>query len=295
MNTKNNRQLLKNLEIAVKRENSEEIAEILAKLPDVEPPISTEEFIKKIKQTTRKERTHMKIYPTVKTAAAAAAVTALFCATAFAAVEAYKQYTFMKDNTYVTVTSNEELSEEEAEKLADDAVKDFEKAKEDAANYSGEGETPESVGTYETFETVEEIEEAYNIKIATPTAAPDIALSDITGSVMSYSDAGNETTAWLTYGDPDEKAYFITFTEYSFEGGAITSVTGADAAPTGETYTSETGFTYDILNDSDEETERTAKIYITGINNRQYAIGFVGFDDAEAETVVNSIDLSLYK
>ena len=189
----------------------------------------------------------------------------------------------MKDDNYVTVTSNGELSKEEAEKLADDAV--------------NENAVPDDTNTakMDVFETVEDAEKEYDMDVIMPDKMPELKLSEVTGTKMYAGENSSVSTIWATYGDTNEKAFALTVTRNDFsDADDVTHISGSDAEGAGDKFVSEQGYTFDKLSDTDEESGKTAEIMTANVGQYEYAMVFLGFDESEMEDIVNSVDLSEY-
>lgn len=283
MNAKNNDiETRKKLDRAIECGNMEEIKSIMESIPDCEPEIDVKEFTAKIKNKCTGEVNTMKKRISVKAAAVVAAVVAV-TGVSVGAATLLQQFTFMKDGNYVTVTSNGELSKEEAEKLADDTV--------------NENVVPDDTNTakMDVFETVEDAEKEYDMDVVIPDKMPELKLSEVTGTKMYAGEDSSVSTIWATYGDTNEKAFALTVTRNDFaDADDITNITKSDAEGTGDKFVSEQGYMFDKLRDTDEESGKTAEAMTTNIGQYEYSMVFFGFDESEMEDIVNSVDLSEY-
>ena len=283
MNAKNNDiETRKKLDRAIEDGNMEEIKNIMESIPDCEPEIDVREFTAKIKNKCAGEVNTMKKRISVKAAAVVAAVVAV-TGVSVGAATLLQQFTFMKDDNYVTVTSNGELSKEEAEKLADDAV--------------NENAVPDDTNTakMDVFETVEDAEKEYDMDVIMPDKMHELKLSEVTGTKMYAGENSSVSTIWATYGDTNEKAFALTVTRNDFsDADDVTHISGSDAEGAGDKFVSEQGYTFDKLSDTDEESGKTAEIMTANVGQYEYAMVFLGFDESEMEDIVNSVDLSEY-
>lgn len=195
----------------------------------------------------------------------------------------FKTFTFNENGKFVSVTANSDISEEEAARLAKEAVND--------------NVMPNDENTVkpESYNTIKDAEEAYNMKIAMPAVKPDLGLESVEGSISYISENSSTATIWATYGNIDEKAYGLTVTKKDFNDDDITDILSTDAETTGDKFVSDKGYEFDVLNEIDETSGRSARIFVTYVGDYEYSIYFVNFDDAEIEDVVNSIDLREYK
>lgn len=274
---------LKKLNKAIEAENMEDIENIMKDIPNIEPDIDVREFSNLVKNKCHKEANNMKRKLSMKIFVAVAAVVTITCVSVGAAT-LLSQFTFFKDGNYVTVTSNENLEEKEAEKLADEVLE--EEVKSDETTIAKE----------DVFNTINEAEEAYNMKVIMPENMPKLNLSELRGTQFYVGDNSNSSTIWATYGDADTKAFGLTVTKNDFNNSDdVTSISKTDAEGSGEKYNSLKGYSFNKLYDRDDTSNRTAEIYTISIGNYEYNMIFFGFDENEIENVVNSVDLKEYE
>lgn len=287
MNTKNRDiEIRKELDKAIEAGDMEKINNIMQNIPDCQPETNVNDFIDNIRHKCAGEVKTMKKKISTRIAIAAAAIVAV-TGVSVSAAALLKQFSFFKDGNYVTVSSNSDLSEEEAKKLAEDAVNDIDV-------------TPNEHNTAkpEVFENIQSAEKTYDMNIIMPEKMPDLKLSDITGSQMYTGENSSISTVWLNYGDFEKggKGFGLTVTRNNFaDGDEITSIDSSDAVKDGEEFTSEKGYSFNVLKDSDEESGRTAKIMTANVGEYEYSMVFFGFNDSEINDIVNSVDLSQYK
>lgn len=283
MDTKNNIEIRKSIDRAIENGNIKEIQSIINNIPDCEPEMPVNDFIKSIKEKcVIKEDYNMKSKFSMKVLIAVAAVAVIGCVSVGAAT-IFKSFTFNENGKFVSVTTNNDISEEEAAKLAKEAAND--------------NVVPSDENTVEpeSFKTIEDAEKAYDMKIALPDVKPDLSLESVEGSIRYIFEDSSTATIWATYGNIDEKAYGLTVTKKDYNDEDITDILSTDAEVTGDKFVSDKGYEFDILNEIDEASDRSAKIFMTYVGNYEYCIYFVNFDDTEIEDVVNSIDLGEYK
>lgn len=279
-------ELRKELEKAIETGDMEKINNIMNNIPDCQPKTNVNDFIKEVRHNCAGEVKTMKKKISVKIAIAAAAVLAV-SGVSVGAATLLKQFTFFKNDQYVTVSSNSDLSEKEADKLAEDTVNNLDVS-------------PNEHNTVkpEVFENIQAAEKAYDMNIIMPEKMPALNLSDITGSQMYTGENSNMSNVWINYGDPekDKKAFGLTVTRNNFaDGDKITSISSSDAIKDGEGFTSDKGYSFNILKESDEERGITAKIMTTTVGEYEYSMVFFGFNDNEINDIVNSVDLSQYE
>ena len=285
MDTKNNIEIRKSIDRAIEKGNMREIQGIMSNIPDCEPKMPVNDFIKSVKEKcVIKEDNNMKSKFSMKALIAVAAVAVIGCVSVGAAT-VFKTFTFNENGRFVSVTANNDISEEEAARLANKEVENIENV------IPNEGNTPE----YDEFNSIKEAEKTYDMTVILPDKKPELDLSEVKGLETYFSENSSTATIWTTYGNPDEKAYGLTVTKKNFADEDITDILSTDAEVTGDKFVSNKGYEFDILNEIDEATGKSVKIFVTYIGNYEYAINFVNFDDDEIENVVNSIDLGEYK
>lgn len=283
MDTKNNIEIRKSIDKAIEKGNMREIEGIMSNIPDCEPKMSVNDFIKSVKEKcVIKEDNNMKSKFSTKALIAVAAVAVIGCVSVGAAT-VFKTFTFNENGKFVSVTANNDISEKEAARLANEAANG--------------NVVPNNENTVKpiSFETVEDAEKTYDMTVILPNKKPDLDLSMVQGQKAYFAENSSQTTIWAVYGDADKKAYGLTVTKKNYDDEDITDILSTDAEVTGDKFVSDNGYSFDVLIDSDEATGRSAKIFLTYVGNYEYAINFVNFDDDEIEDVVNSIDLGEYK
>lgn len=256
-------------------------------LDNFEPDISFEEpelFADKIKQNVKGDVIDMKKkFKFTKFGVIAAVVAVISCASVSAAY-ILNTYTVEKDGTLYSVTSDQEIGKDELQNMVDEAA-DFDKSEGTAV--------PEN--EYEKFESIADAEKQYDMKILTPEVLPDLKLESITGLQTVDDEKYGRSTVWLEYGDTEDKAFGITVAKKNLREGE-TSISGAEFdAGTLSEYKSPKGYDFKILNESDEDGSHTAKIAYAAAGKYEYALIFMGFDEAEINKVIDSLDLSEYK
>ncbi len=276
MDTKNNIETRKKVDRLVEEGKIDEVTAILRNVTDCQPSIPVDEFMRNVREDSNMKS---KFSKRILIVAAICAVTSV----SVGAATLLKQFTFNENGKFVTVTANNDISEEEAARLAKEVAND--------------NVVPNAENTIEpeSFKTIEEAEKAYDMKIALPDVKPALSLESVEGSISYISENSSTATIWATYGNIDEKAYGLTVTKKDFNDEDITDILSTDAEVTGDKFVSDKGYEFDVLNEIDEESDRSAKIFMTYVGNYEYCIYFTNFDDTEIENVVNSIDLGEYK
>lgn len=268
-----------NLDRAIEKGNIDKVNSILNDINiNDEPDLSLEDLITKCES----EENSMKKRVSSKVLILAASI-AVIAAVSVGAATILKQYNFSHNDNYVTVTSNGDLSKDEAKELADDALADNTLPNDN------------NVVKPDNFKNITEAEKKYDMQVILPKKMPELNLSEVQGSQM-YIDSNNmESTIWATYGDVNKKAFGMTVVKYDYKDNDVTSTLKTDAQSSGESFTSDYGYIFDELKESDESSERTAQIYSTTVGNYNYSMVFMGFDNREIKDIVNSTNLDDYK
>lgn len=276
MDTKNNIEIRKKVDRLIEEGKIDEVTAILRNVTDCQPSIPVDEFMRNVREDSNMKS---KFSKRILIVAAICAVTSV----SVGAATLLKQFTFNENGKFVTVTANNDISEEEAARLAKELAND--------------NVVPNAENTIEpeSFKTIEEAEKAYDMKIALPDVKPALSLESVEGSISYISENSSTATIWAAYGNIDEKAYGLTVTKKDFNDEDITDILSTDAEVTGDKFVSDKGYEFDVLNEIDEESDRSAKIFMTYVGKYEYCIYFTNFDDTEIENVVNSIDLGEYK
>lgn len=276
MDTKNNIEIRKKVDRLIEEGKIDKVTTILRDVTDCQPSIPVDEFMRNVREDSNMKS---KFSKRILIVAAACAVTSV----SVGAATLLKQFTFNENGKFVTVTTNNDISEEEAARLAMEGAID--------------NVVPSDENTVEpeSFSTIEAAEKAYDMKIVLPDVKPALSLESVEGSISYLSENSSTAAIWATYGNIDEKAYGLTVTKKDFNDEDITDILSTDAEVTGDKFVSDKGYEFDVLNEIDETLERSAKIFVTYVGDYEYSIYFVNFDDAEIEDVVNSIDLGEYK
>ncbi len=283
MYAKNNIKIRQDLDRAIEEGNMEDIKNMLERIPDCTPPMSAGELADSI-MSDDKEVRPMKNKIPARVLLVASVIAVIACASVSAG-SLLKHYVFEKDGYYVKVeTNNSNLSEDEANKLAEERLK--------ASKETEPSE--ENILKPQTFATVEEAEKALDMDIVMPKHMPGLELKEISGAKTHLSEKSSKSSVWLTYGDTESKAFGLTVTKADYNDEYVEGTLITDSKVTGEEFVTDKGIKYDILTDTDETGEKTAYIYVTNAGRYEYAMDFYGFDKTEMESIVNSADISEY-
>lgn len=197
-------------------------------------------------------------------------------------------FSFLSDDKYVTIRTTEDITEDEAKARAES---------DDTAPSAPENAvTPEQ--TEYQFESVEQARETMDMEIPFPADLPAMRFESGQGLSLALDTDGSEKRmVWLTYADDQQRMFGITVSRALFKPGVPhSSITTSDADPSSMgTYHSKSGFAYNTITESDDSGEKTAHIATTMIGEYDYALVFVGFEQAEREAIIDSVDLSGYQ
>lgn len=197
--------------------------------------------------------------------------------TAVYGTDILKRFEFFNDDTTVQVRTNQNVSEEEAERLAKEAQEDYDSS--DRENLTIE--TTENI-----YSSIEEVTENTGVEIVLPSYVPDDFQM---GKDISVYDTFNDNyNIYITYNskEKEDRLFGVTIiTQNQPEDSTVVTVT--DAVQEGE-YETPSGTKYTIL-DEDGMTIAT-----TSINNIEYSLLFVGVNEKEMHKVINSADLIEY-
>lgn len=279
--------ILRELDAAIDGMDLDGIDRNLTRLTALEPhKIEAEDvklFAARIKQLDKERNYKMKNGKTIRIVLVAAAILTVTSIGVYAS-GVLNRFTFADGDRITTVQTTESMTEAEAQKLVDDAKSD-----------STEGASEAESENY-TFKTVEEAENKLDTKIAVPAKMPEFKLTEMTGQSVKWGDGMESRTVWALYGSPDSKAVGITVDkrivkpDSEFTSIAISDM---DENSMGE-YKSKSGRIYTMYSESDDSGEKTARIARTVIGNYEYALVFVGFEEAEMHEIIDSADLSVY-
>jgi hypothetical protein len=289
---KSRQEILKGLEAAIDSADMRGIDSGLESLASVEPETITPEdvnlFSARILKLSEEKQPMKHLGKTARVAVAVAAVL-LMGVTVYAAVT-MNLFSFQSGEKYVSIRTTDSMTPEEAQAFAEE--NQAARPEEDAVNVINGEDFP-----LQEFASVAEAEAGMDMIIPLPAAMPDLEFSRATGQSYTFREGYGSRTVWLEYGSVETgRAFALTVSrEVVAEGEDITSYSEQDIDEGSlSSYTSKTGVKYDTLTESDETGERTAHIANAMIGEYDYAVVFFGFEEAERQQILDSIDLSAY-
>ncbi|MCM1992225.1 hypothetical protein [Oceanirhabdus seepicola] len=270
------------LDKAIDNMDVTEIERQLAKLSEGEGlPFEIEDskiFAKRIIKQSKKGRMSMrKNIKKFGTVAACLVLTITIGVTAAYATGLFKNFKFYNEKTTVEIRTNQNISEEDAERLAKEAEEDYNSP-------STEGTSVNA--TEKIFSSIEEVEESIGIKIIIPSDIPvDFQMEK---DIKVYDSFNNNYNIYLTYVSKEKENRLMgvtIITQDQSEDSTVVTVT--DAVYKAE-YKTPAGTKYSILKEDE------GIIATTDTNNLQYALIFMGVSEEEMHKVIDSVDLSGY-
>ena len=217
----------------------------------------------------------------------AAALAAALGVTVYAAVNLHL-LSFSSGTRYVTMRTNQAMTEQEAQALVRDDLRE----RSDAPDGNSAVLAPQ-----QSFQSVEEAEAAMDMTLILPSAMPEVKMDSIKGQSL-YNEAGYQNnTVWIVCSGPGGRMLGVTTTrEVVPEGAPLTSYTLHEFDEGSEgSYRSKSGVTFTTLTESDGTGERTAQIATVLLGEYEYSLVFVGFEPQEWQKIVDSADLSPYQ
>ena len=217
----------------------------------------------------------------------AAALAAVLGVTVYAAVNLHL-LSFSSGTRYVTMRTNQAMTEQEAQALVRDDLRE----RSDAPDGNSAVLAPQ-----QSFQSVEEAEAAMDMTLILPSAMPEMKMDSIEGQSL-YNEAGYQNnTVWIVCSGPGGRMLGVTTTrEVVPEGAPLTSYTLHEFDEGSEgSYRSKSGVTFTTLTESDGTGERTAQIATVLLGEYEYSLVFVGFEPQEWQKIVDSADLSPYQ
>lgn len=249
-------------------------------------PENAKHFAARLQKMNKEKNSMMRLNRPVRIAIVAAAVM-LMGLTVYAAT-ALNLFNFQQGNKFVTMRTTENMTEQEAKEYVGENV--------DASVPDGAIISRPDTQEF-TFDTVEQAQETLGMKIAMPSALPDMKLESADGTIARFGDDKETRTLWLNYSDEQGRIFGITaIREVIKPGTAVTGYTlhDIDDGSLGK-YKSKSGTEYTVLTESDETGEKTAHIATVMIGEYEYALVFFGFEEGERQEIIDSTDLSIYK
>lgn len=234
-------------------------------------------FAARIKKMNKENVKMMKPRKYIKVAVVAAAI--MTTGLTVYAANALNVFSFVQDNKFVTVRTNESITDAEGNQIQVQINPDAPKHREYIV--------PESQKEY-SFDTVAQAENELDIKLTLPSVAAQMELESATGQITKY-DHSESRFAWLKYTDTQERKIEITNTKIIDESD-ITSISeyefGEDSLGT---YKNKFNVEFTLFTDTDKT------IYIVAIGEYEYSISFTGYNENEQKEIVETLNLSEYK
>lgn len=217
----------------------------------------------------------------------AAALAAALGVTVYAAVNLHL-LSFSSGTRYVTMRTNQAMTEQEAQALVRDDLQE----RSDAPDGNSAVLAPQ-----QSFQSVEEAEAAMNMTLILPSAMPEVKMDSIKGQSLYNEASYQNNTVWIVCSGPGGRMLGVTTTrEVVPEGAPLTSYTLHEFDEGSEgSYRSKSGVTFTTLTESDGTGERTAQIATVLLGEYEYSLVFVGFEPQEWQKIVDSADLSPYQ
>jgi len=213
----------------------------------------------------------------IGTVAACLVLTITIGVTAAYATGLFKNFKFYNEKTTVEIRTNQNISEEEAERLAKEAEEDYNSP-------STEGTSVNA--TEKIFSSIEEVEESIGIKIILPSDIPvDFQMEK---DIKVYDSFNNNYNIYLTYVSKEKENRLLGVTIITQEQPEDSTIVTVTDLVYKEEYKTPGGIKYSILNEDE------GIIATTDTNNLQYALIFMGVNEEEMHRVINSADLSGY-
>ena len=240
------------------------------------------------KMQMNKERLSMNQPRKWMTAAVVAAAVLVMGATAFAAVQ-LNWFTFADGERFVSVRTNQNISEQEAREIIDS---DTEMPEDVDPEMMAQPEVKEL-----TFATVEEARAQMDMQVPLPGSLPEMDLASADGTITRFGEDLERRTLWLNYTDDKGRIFGVTISrEVYLSGQEMFGYTSSDMdeGSAGQ-YVSKAGDVYTTLTESNETGDMTAHIATIMQGEYEYALVFVGFEDAERAALIDSVDISVLK
>lgn len=189
----------------------------------------------------------------------------------------FRNFKFYNEETTVEIRTDQNISEEEAARIAKEAEDDY--------NSPSTEDTTEK-DTKKIFSSIKEVEETIGMQITLPSYIPKDF--QIEKDISVYNTFDNNHNIYINYisREKEDRLLGVTIiTQNHPEDSTVVTVT--DTVHKND-YKTPSGTKYSIL----EEDE--AIIATTDISNIQYALIFMGVNEDEMNKVINSTDLSGY-
>lgn len=272
------------LDKAIDNMDISEIEKQLAILSDDKPlpyPIEDSKLFAKriIKQNKKGYDTMKNDHKKFGTIVASLVLTITIGVTAAYATGLFKEFNFFNKDTTVNIKTNQDMSDEEAKKIAQEAS--------DA--YNNPQDTHEDTRQVDTqcFSSVEKVKEALGIDIVLPAYIPEDFEMDKDIKVQSPFDKNFNIYTTYTSKENTERLLGITIIAENLPEDS-THITVTDAVYK-DIYTTPTGTQYTLFN------EDGGVIASIEVDNIQYALVFMGLNEEEMHKIIDSVDLNTYK
>lgn len=258
-------------------------AEALGKIEAEDPLL----FSAKIKKTY-KEKNGMKLYSKTWKIAVAAALVAAMGVTAYAA-GVFNRFSFVsaEGDKYVTVRTTEAITEDQAKEIQIlDATEEIpEEARGELDRQDLE------------FDSVEHAESEMGYKMLVPAKMPKMNFDEASGNILAFGDGVEQRTTWLNYSDDNGRVFGVTVVKNLNPNGISVSGYSTNDMDEGSfsVYNSKSGYEFDIFTESDSSGGQTAYIAVTYVGDYEYGLVFMGFDEADRNDIIDSVNLSEYK
>ena len=289
---KNKQQIMAELEAAIDRMDMREIDSGLAHLSSVETQkIEAEDvdlFSARILRQSKETQKMKHMRTPIKVIVAAALVLAMGV-TAFAATRGLNIFTIQSGNQFAILQTTDHMTDQQLQEFLSESVVGIADLDENAF--------PPMLN----FDSIDQAQAELEIPIVLPAAMPEMEVDRVMGHVISHGEAGTRTL-WLDFTDEAERMLGVTISRSIFppnlapdESYSVGTIVEMDDGSLG-TYTSASGVEFTTITETEQGgEERTAHIAIALLGEYQYAIAFHGFDQAERERIIDSIDLSAFR
>ena len=290
---KSKQQILSELDQAIEQMDMGEIDRQLEQLSSVETSIEPEDvklFSARILKQSEEKHNMKRTRIPAKIIAVAAIIIAMGL-TIYAATTGLNVFTFHSDGLFGIIHTTEQEFDMPLRPFPPEYLENAEFVPMDGV------EIPPM--TY--FEDVAQAQTALGMPIVLPSAMPQLEASNISGMIVTQP-GGNSHTAWLDFEDESSgrlMGIVVTHNNITDPGQPFTvgTTTNMDDGSLGS-FTTDCGVEFKTITETEQDgQQRTAFIAIAslGQGRYQYAIAFHGFEQAEREAIINSIDFSVYR
>ena len=288
---KNKQQILTELEAAIDRADMSEIDRGLDDLSSVETQtIEAEDarlFSARILKQSEEKHSMKRTRTPIKIIAIAAAIIAMGL-TVYATTFGLNVFIFERDGTLAIFHTTEPEFEFRGERIPEEYLEN--------AEFITEMEIPDMM----YFDSVAQAEAALEMPIALPAAMPQMEVNNISGMKLEHYGGAGSRTAWVDFGDDAGRLLGVVVARNIIAPGqpfTMGMITDMDDGSLGS-FTNAAGVEFTTITETEDSGEqRVAFIAIASLSGGefQYAIAFHGFDQAEREYILGSLDLSVYR